>query len=48
VLNEARIDLERYQQAFARNAIAKQQLDDQQQVVTQDGWKRRTKENFLT
>ncbi len=36
VLNEARIDLERYQQAFARNAIAKQLLDDQQQVVTQD------------
>ena len=36
VLNEARIDVERYQQAFARNAIAKQQLDDQQQVVTQD------------
>jgi membrane fusion protein, multidrug efflux system len=36
VLNEARIDLERYQQAFARNAIAKQQLDDQAQVVTQD------------
>ena len=36
VLNEARIDLERYQQAFARNAIAKQQLDDQQQVVSQD------------
>jgi membrane fusion protein, multidrug efflux system len=36
VLNEARIDVERYQQAFARNAIAKQLLDDQQQVVTQD------------
>jgi len=36
VLNEARIDLERYQQAFNRNAIAKQQLDDQQQVVLQD------------
>jgi multidrug efflux system membrane fusion protein len=36
VLKEARIDLERYQQAFARNAIAKQQLDDQQQVVFQD------------
>ena len=36
VLNEANIDLERYQQAFNRNAIAKQQLDDQQQVVLQD------------
>jgi len=36
VLNEAKIDLERYQQAFNRNAIAKQQLDDQQQVVLQD------------
>jgi len=36
VLNEAKIDLDRYQQAFSRNAIAKQQLDDQQQVVLQD------------
>jgi membrane fusion protein, multidrug efflux system len=36
VLTEAKIDLERYQQAFSRNAIAKQQLDDQQQVVLQD------------
>jgi membrane fusion protein, multidrug efflux system len=36
VLNEAKIDLERYRQAFTRNAIAKQQLDDQQQVVLQD------------
>ena len=36
VLNEAKIDLERYQEAFKRNAIAKQQLDDQQQVVLQD------------
>ncbi len=36
VLTEAKIDLERYQQAFNRNAIAKQQLDDQQQVVLQD------------
>jgi membrane fusion protein, multidrug efflux system len=36
VLKEARIDLERYQAAFARNAIAKQQLDDQEQVVHQD------------
>ena len=36
VLNEAKIDLQRYQQAFSRNAIAKQQLDDQEQVVFQD------------
>ncbi len=36
VLAEARIDLARYQAAFARNAIAKQQLDDQEQVVVQD------------
>jgi len=36
VLNEAKIDLDRYQQAFNRNAIAKQQLDDQQQIVLQD------------
>jgi len=36
VLTEAKIDQERYQQAFNRNAIAKQQLDDQQQVVLQD------------
>jgi multidrug efflux system membrane fusion protein len=36
VLAEARIDLDRYQQAFNRNAIAKQQLDDQTQLVKQD------------
>ncbi|MGO9641402.1 MAG: efflux RND transporter periplasmic adaptor subunit [Candidatus Acidiferrales bacterium] len=36
VLTEARIDLDRYQQAYGRNAIAKQQLDDQEQVVLQD------------
>jgi multidrug efflux system membrane fusion protein len=36
LLNEARIDLDRYQQAFSRNAIAKQQMDDQQQVVLQN------------
>jgi multidrug efflux system membrane fusion protein len=35
VLGEARIDLDRYQAAFSRNAIAKQQLDDQQQIVLQ-------------
>ena len=36
VLSEARIDLDRYQQAYSRNAIAKQQLDDQEQTVKQD------------
>ena len=36
LLAEARIDLDRYQQAFNRNAIAKQQLDDQAQLVKQD------------
>ncbi|HEX8815980.1 MAG TPA: efflux RND transporter periplasmic adaptor subunit, partial [Terriglobales bacterium] len=36
VLNEARIDLDRYKQALDRNAIAKQQYDDQQQTVFQD------------
>ena len=35
-LNEARIDLDRYQAAFSKNAIAKQQVDDQQQAVLQD------------
>ncbi len=36
VLTEAKIDLERYRQALNRNAIAKQQVDDQEQVVLQD------------
>jgi multidrug efflux system membrane fusion protein len=36
LLGEARIDLDRYQLAFNRNAIAKQQLDDQIQTVKQD------------
>jgi membrane fusion protein, multidrug efflux system len=36
VLNEARIDLDRYKAALDRNAIAKQQYDDQVQVVLQD------------
>ncbi len=35
VLEQARIDLARYQAAYARNAIAKQQLDDQEQAVHQ-------------
>ncbi len=36
VLNEAKIDLQRYKDALDRNAIAKQQYDDQEQVVLQD------------
>ncbi len=36
LLAEARIDLKRYQDANAKNAIAKQQLEDQEQVVIQD------------
>jgi multidrug efflux system membrane fusion protein len=36
VLNEAKIDMDRYKQALDRNAIAKQQYDDQEQVVLQD------------
>jgi membrane fusion protein, multidrug efflux system len=36
VLSEARIDLDRYQAAFNQNAIAQQQVYDQQQTVKQD------------
>jgi multidrug efflux system membrane fusion protein len=36
VLEEARIDFDRYKAANARNAIPKQQLDDQEKVVQQD------------
>ena len=36
VLDEARIDLDRYKAAKARNAIPAQQLDDQEKVVLQD------------
>ena len=36
VLAQATMDLARYQAAWARNAIAKQQLDDQAQLVEQD------------
>ena len=35
LLTESRIDLTRYQAAFSRNAIAKQQVDDQEQLVKQ-------------
>jgi membrane fusion protein, multidrug efflux system len=36
VLSEARIDLERYQAAYSQNAIAQQQVYDQEQAVKQD------------
>jgi len=36
VLAQARMDLKRYQDAWARNAVAKQTLDDQEKVVDQD------------
>jgi multidrug efflux system membrane fusion protein len=35
LLAQAKMDLQRYQDAYARNAIAKQQLDDQAQIVAQ-------------
>jgi membrane fusion protein, multidrug efflux system len=35
LLAQARMDLQRYQEAYARNALAKQQLDDQAQTVAQ-------------
>jgi len=36
VLAQARMDLDRYRTAWAKNAIAKQQLDDQEKIVLQD------------
>jgi multidrug efflux system membrane fusion protein len=36
ILAQAKMDLERYSAAWARNAIAKQIFDDQQKLVTQD------------
>jgi membrane fusion protein, multidrug efflux system len=36
VLAQARMDLERYRDAWARNSIAKQVLDDQEKLVLQD------------
>ena len=36
VLDQAKMDLVRYQTAFARNAIAKQQVEDQEKAVIQD------------
>jgi multidrug efflux system membrane fusion protein len=36
ILAEAQMDLKRYQDAFAKNAIARQQLEDQEKAVVQD------------
>lgn len=36
VLAEAEMDLQRYSDAWAKNSIAKQQLDDQEKIVLQD------------
>jgi len=36
ILAEAKMDLERYQQAWAKNGIPKQTLDDQEKIVLQD------------
>ena len=36
LLDQAQMDLDRYQKAWARNAIAKQILDDQEKLVAQD------------
>ena len=36
VLGQAKMDLERYRTAWAKNAIAKQILDDQEKTVSQD------------
>lgn len=36
VLAEAQMDLERYREAWAKNAIPKQTLDDQEKIVLQD------------
>ena len=36
ILAQAKMDLDRYQAAWARNAIQKQQLDDQEKIVLQD------------
>jgi multidrug efflux system membrane fusion protein len=36
ILAQARMDLDRYQAAWAKNAIAKQTLDDQEKIVLQD------------
>ncbi len=36
LLEQAQMDLARYQAALARNAIAKQQAGDQEKIVLQD------------
>ena len=35
LLAQAKMDLQRYKDAYAKNAIARQQLDDQEQIVVQ-------------
>ncbi len=46
-LNKDKIDLDRYQLAYNRNAIAKQQLDDQEQTVLQDEGQVKNDEGLL-
>ena len=41
------MDLERYQEAWARNAIPKQQLDDQEKIVVQDEGRSRADQGTL-
>jgi multidrug efflux system membrane fusion protein len=36
ILGQAQMDLDRYRDAWSRNAIARQQLEDQEKIVTQD------------
>jgi membrane fusion protein, multidrug efflux system len=36
ILSQAKMDLERYQKAWERKAVAKQQLDDQEKIVAQN------------
>lgn len=36
ILSQAKMDLDRYQKAWARKAVAKQQLDDQEKIVAQN------------
>jgi multidrug efflux system membrane fusion protein len=47
LLQEARIDLQRYRKAWAQRAIQKQLLDDQEQIVLQDAGTVRSDEGTL-
>ena len=47
VLAQAKMDLERYQAAWARNAIPKQTLDDQEKIVLQDAGTVKTDEGTV-